>query len=161
MFEYFQQARRYVIFTWRCFVGIFPKYTRYTVSHMFAQLLLWAGNQDNHQNFDPSLLLKTLGLIFIGLKQKNLFFEKKNPKMAADSKKRPENPKNAFLPVFELTYVGQSYDHISWAISMPFASINPKNPRTNPWNFWKKILRIGGFEKLSFFESAIHIGTSY
>jgi hypothetical protein len=80
---------------------------------MFAQLLLWAGNQDNHQNFDPSLLLKTLGLIFIGLKQKNLFFEKKNPKMAADSKKRPENPKNAFLPVFELTYVGQSYDHIS------------------------------------------------
>ena len=38
---------------------------------------------------------------------------------------------------------------------MPFASINPTNPRTNPWNFHKKILRIGDSEKLSFFESAI------
>ena len=34
---------------------------------------------------------------------------------------------------------------------MPFASINS----TNSWNFYKKILRIGDFEKLSFFESAI------
>ena len=38
---------------------------------------------------------------------------------------------------------------------MPFASINPSNPRTNPWNFHKKILRIGDFEKCTFFESAI------
>ena len=34
---------------------------------------------------------------------------------------------------------------------MPFASFNPTNPRTNPWNFHKKILRIGDFEKLSYF----------
>ena len=33
---------------------------------------------------------------------------------------------------------------------MPFASINPTNPRINPWNFHKKKLRIGIFEKLSF-----------
>ena len=52
-------------------------------------------------------------------------------------------------------YFGQSLNHIGWATSMPFASINSTNPRTNSWNFWKKILRIGGFEKLSFFESAI------
>ena len=38
---------------------------------------------------------------------------------------------------------------------MRFASINPTNPRTNPWNFHKKILRIGDFEKCTFFESAI------
>ena len=38
---------------------------------------------------------------------------------------------------------------------MPFTSINPTNPRTNPWNFHKKILRIGDFEKCTFFESAI------
>ena len=52
-------------------------------------------------------------------------------------------------------YVGQPHGHIDWATSLPFASINPTNPRTNPWNFHKKILRIGGVEKLSFFESAI------
>ena len=40
---------------------------------------------------------------------------------------------------------------------MPFASTNSTNPRTNPCNFCKKILRIGGIEKLSFFESAILI----
>ena len=38
---------------------------------------------------------------------------------------------------------------------MPFASFNPTNLRTNPLNFHKKISRIGDFENLSFFESAI------
>ena len=47
------------------------------------------------------------------------------------------------------------HDHIGWPTSMPFTSINPTNPRTNPWNFWKKILRIGEIEKLSCFELAI------
>ena len=54
-------------------------------------------------------------------------------------------------------YVGQPHSHIGWDKSMPFASINPTNPRTNPWNFHKKILRIGDFEKCTFFESAILI----
>ena len=52
-------------------------------------------------------------------------------------------------------YVGQPHGHIHWATSMPFASINPTNPRTNLWNFREIFLRIGDFEKLSFFESAI------
>ena len=34
---------------------------------------------------------------------------------------------------------------------MPFASINPTNPRTDPRNFHKKILRIDRVEKLPFF----------
>ena len=34
---------------------------------------------------------------------------------------------------------------------MPFASINPTNPRTNPWKFHEKILRIGGAGKWVFF----------
>ena len=38
---------------------------------------------------------------------------------------------------------------------MPCASMNSTNPRTAPWNFHKKILRIGDFEKWPFFESAI------
>ena len=54
-------------------------------------------------------------------------------------------------------YVGQPYTHISWATSMPYASINPTNPRTNLWNFRKIFLRIGDFENLIFFESAIFI----
>ena len=35
-------------------------------------------------------------------------------------------------------YVGQPHDHIGWAQSMPFASINPTNLRTSLWNFHKK-----------------------
>ena len=35
---------------------------------------------------------------------------------------------------------------------MPFTSINLTNPRTNPWNFHKKILRIGDFEKRPFWK---------
>ena len=38
---------------------------------------------------------------------------------------------------------------------MSFASINSSNPRTNPLNSYKRILRIDDFEKLSFFETAI------
>jgi hypothetical protein len=30
------------------------------VLHIFVQVLFWAGNQDNHQNSDPSLLPKKL-----------------------------------------------------------------------------------------------------
>ena len=70
------------------------------------------------------------------------------------AQKRPKNTKNAYFACFR-AYVGQPHGHIGWATSLPFASINPTNPRTDPWNFHKKILRIGGVEKLSFFESAI------
>ena len=66
---------------------------------------------------------------------------------------KPQNSlktqKQHFLPV------GQPHDHISWATPMPFASINSTNPRTNPWNFHEKILRIGGAGKWGFFEAAI------
>ena len=48
--------------------------------------------------------------------------------------------------------VGQPHEHIGWATSMLFASINTTNPRTNPWKFRENFLRIGGFENLSFFE---------
>ena len=65
--------------------------------------------------------------------------------------------KNAFFVFLGhfWAYVGQPQDHIGWATSMPFASINPTNQRTNPWNFHKQILRIGDFKKLRFFELAI------
>ena len=65
-----------------------------------------------------------------------------------------KNTKNPFFPCFR-PYVGQPHSHIGWAKSMPFTSINPTNPRTDPWNFHEKILRIGGAGKWGFFEAAI------
>ena len=51
---------------------------------------------------------------------------------------------NAFLALF-WAYVGQPDNHIGcWATLMHFVSIYSTIPRTNAWNFWKKILRIGG-----------------
>ena len=44
------------------------------VLHIFGQVLFWAENQGNCQNFNPSLPSKKLWLIFMGMKQK------KNPK---------------------------------------------------------------------------------
>ena len=68
-----------------------------------------------------------------------------------------KQPKNAFSVLFGCfwAFVGQPHGHIRWATSMPFASFNPTNPRTNLRNFREKILRIGDFEKWAFFESAI------
>ena len=52
-------------------------------------------------------------------------------------------------------YVGKPNGHIDQAKSMPFASINCTNPRTNPWHFHKKILKIGNLKKTQFFWVAI------
>ena len=71
-----------------------------------------------------------------------------------EAQKQPKNTKNTFFACF-WAYVGQPHNHISWATPMPFASINSTNPRTNPWNFHEKILRIGGAGKWGFFEAAI------
>ena len=46
----------------------------YTVLHTFRQVLFWAGNQGNHQNFDPSLLAYKAKVSFE--KNKNIFFRK-------------------------------------------------------------------------------------
>ena len=42
-------------------------------------------------------------------------------------------------------------DHIDWATSMAFASINPTNPRTNPWNFGGNCSAFDGGWKTQFF----------
>ena len=70
---------------------------------------------------------------------------------------RPITGKKWIFCVFShfWAYVGQPHDHIGWTKSMPFASINPTNPRTHPAQFGKKILRIDHLAKWGFFESAI------
>jgi hypothetical protein len=45
-------------------------------------------------------------------------------------------------------YVAQPHNHIGWATSKSFASINSTNPRTNPSNFYQKNWR---FSKSQFF----------
>ena len=71
--------------------------------------------------------------------------------------KAQKQPKNAFSVLFGCfwAFVGQPHGHIRWATSMPFASFNPTNPRTNLRNFRENFLRIGDFEKWAFFGSAI------
>ena len=59
-----------------------------------------------------------------------------------------------FFASFRL-YFGQPDHHIDYATLMPFTSIYQNDSMIDPWNFREKILKIGGFEKLSFLESAI------
>ena len=66
------------------------------------------------------------------------------------AQKQPKRTGNAFFGCLWAS-VGQPHGHICWATSMPFASFNPTNPRTNLRNFREKILRIGDFEKWAFF----------
>ena len=81
------------------------------------------------------------------IKQTKFFFFEKKSKMAV-FQKRPffkiANSKNFFLKISQVR---------PWVSRI--ASCNPTNPMTNLWNFHKKILRIGDFEKWDFFESAI------
>ena len=66
------------------------------------------------------------------------------------AQKWPKNTKNAFFACF-WAYVGEPHNHIDWATSMPFASINSTNPRTNPWNFGGNCSAFGGGWKTQFF----------
>ena len=64
-------------------------------------------------------------------------------------KKEVKNAFFMFLPFF-WAYVRQPDNHIGWATSMPFASIYSTYPKTNPRNFSKITLRIGGAGKWHF-----------
>ena len=54
-----------------------------------------------------------------------------------------------FLACFK-AYIRQPDNHLGWAISMSLILICLNHPRTNPWNFLERILRIGGVENLTF-----------
>ena len=49
-------------------------WNRYTVLHIFRQVMFGVGNQGNHQNLEKSLLSYKCWLIFIGMKQFFFFF---------------------------------------------------------------------------------------
>ena len=55
-----------------------------------------------------------------------------------------------FLALFG-AYIGQSDGHIGWVTLMPFASINPTNPRTDLWNFGDNCSAFGSSWKTQFF----------
>ena len=55
-----------------------------------------------------------------------------------------------FLALFG-AYIGQPDSHIGWVTLMPFASINPTNPRTNLWNFGDNCSVFAGGWKTRFF----------
>ena len=100
---------------------------------------------------------------------KNFFFWQKFFKMGDSKKLRFSTTtkswaifakftaKNAFLVFFTVNwaYIGQPDNHIGWAKSMPFTSINPTYPRTNFRNFGKNCSAFGGGWKSQFFELAI------
>ena len=94
------------------------------------------------------------------LTQKNLSISKKGPGALNDTRKSPGlrdskvkiwlKQSGLFLVSFNApgpfvflgrfwAFVGQPHCHIGWATSMPFASINSTNRRTNQWNFHKNI----------------------
>ena len=55
-----------------------------------------------------------------------------------------------FLALF-WAYVGQPDGHVGWVTLMPFASINPTDPRTNLWNFGDNCSAFWGSWKTQFF----------
>ena len=107
----------------------------------------------NHQNFDPYLLHNKTLTDFPG----DVFFWKKKLSKSKWLTQKNWVYQNCRFNVFACfrPYVRQLDDRIGRATLMPVTSISPTEPMTNFWNFWEKILRIGGSEKLSFFEWAI------
>ena len=62
---------------------------------------------------------------------------------------RAKTTKNAFLPL-NWPFVGRPDNHISRATSLSYTWVSSTDPRTIFWNFVEKMLKIGGFEKLTF-----------
>ena len=119
----------------------------YSGGHISWHELVLAGNQGNHQNFIP-----------FEAKKKSKWLNQKNSTYMAvrlsDIKAQKQAKNTFFVLGCFWAYVGQLHSHIGWATSMPFVSINPSIPRTNPWNFSKNCSAFGGGWKTEF-ESAI------
>ena len=92
IFSMIENSMRITLFIFcHCTIILILRNT-YTVLHIFRQVLFGAENQGNHQNFEKSLLSYKFWLIFIGMKQKNFFFEKKNSKWPTKKKLRFSTP---------------------------------------------------------------------
>ena len=65
------------------------------------------------------------------------------------SNKRAKTTKKAFLHL-NWPFVGQPDNHKGWTTSLSYTWVHFTDPRTISWNFGEKMLRIGGFEKLTF-----------
>ena len=78
-------------------------------------------------------------LEYINREEKNSLFTK--------SLFRPKNTKKCIFCLF----LSLRQTALGWATPMFFASINPTNQRTNPWNVCEQILRIGVAGKRAFF----------
>ena len=85
----------------------------YTVLHMFRQLLFLAGNQGNHQNFNPSLLSKKLWLILMGMKQFFFFFEKKYSKWPTQKNLDFQTTNSQYFFV-KISGIGPLVSRINW-----------------------------------------------
>ena len=96
-----------------------------------------------------------LSLISMGMKQKNTSKTFSNPTILSifSQKFQLDNLRGWAKVVLVLHKFAWADPWV--ATSMPFAPVYPMNPKTNPWSFGEKILRIGGFEKLIFFELVI------
>ena len=84
---------------------------------------------------------------FLGLMWLNLYGRQA---VRCKLKKGLKLPFFVFLALF-WAYIGQPDGHISWVTLMPFASINPTNPRTNLWNFGENCSAFWGGWKTQFF----------
>ena len=123
--------------------------------HIFRQVLFWARNQGNHQNFDPSLLSYKCWLIFIGMKQKKIQKKfKKNSKWP--SQKNWDFQLSQFSIFFHENFrvsriiwceghqcCSTYISHIGWATLMSFASIYLTTQGPIPEIFAKKYWELG------------------
>ena len=76
----------------------------YIVLHMFRQVLFWADNQNNHQNFKKSLLSYKLWLVF--KRMKHFFFEKK---IKNGRLKKAHFPESSILNIFRENFMVWSF----------------------------------------------------
>ena len=77
----------------------------YTLLHIHMQLLFWAGNQGNHQNFEKSLLSYKPWLVFMRMKKKKL--KKKNQRSFSSS----ANSQYFFM---KISWIGPWVSRIGW-----------------------------------------------
>ena len=128
------------------------------------KVLTYTKLQRKHQNFNPSILSWKFGLIFMRIKQKKIpkwpFFKKghfsKSPILKIFSWKFRRFVLGS-VGLHDAKGIDLAQRTWWWGWSMPFASCNPINPRTNLLNFHEKILRIDDFEKWPFLKNG-HFG---
>ena len=107
---------------WYTYHWFFGTRCEYTHAHLWFQCSFFAVNHHNNKNWVPSILTHNLWLIFMGMKQKKIFFSKKKIQNGRLKKTEFFNFVKSWANSAKISWIRSWVSRIEWCEGHPFCS---------------------------------------